>query len=316
MAPITTIRLIVQLSFFILFFGGLFGLQVTPSVVLPVLVCRDLPFRTVTCAFGLLQRNLSLDTELNSSPIIAILPILSLISMIVVGVIFGRMLCGWACPVGLVEDLLTRFRSIFKIKYREFPERVHAYLVDFKYAFLFILIVISLSVGVATILDAAVGAQYKSILPYDMPYEPACLFCPAPMLFVFIPDLFILILRGITANPLVSWISLSIMTVFFIGSFFVRRFWCRYICPLSALMVLFNKISFFAISKDVERCSKCGVCLRCCPMRSEKVMSEDNDVRVVSSECIQCFRCVEKCPEKVLKISAGKKVIYPFGGNQ
>jgi polyferredoxin len=73
--------------------------------------------------------------------------------------------------------------------------------------------------------------------------------------------------------------------------------WCR-LCPLGALLGFLNKFSFLSLRKEGKRCTKCGICLRSCPVQVREVYEEKVKQRVTPDECILCFRCVEMCPEK------------------
>jgi polyferredoxin len=96
----------------------------------------------------------------------------------------------------------------------------------------------------------------------------------------------------------------------FFLSFFIRRFWCR-LCPSGALLALFNKGCLTTKEKDLQKCSKCGICYDVCPVDNEDVfMIKDRKV-VNGTNCIMCFECVDKCPENdCLKVKfAGKTLM-------
>jgi polyferredoxin len=102
--------------------------------------------------------------------------------------------------------------------------------------------------------------------------------------------------------------GLLFLLIFFMG-FFVRRSWCR-LCPSGALISLFNLGGAITKEKDTQKCTKCGICARVCPMQNKNVYKEKVNKNVNSRDCIRCFRCVDMCPEnECLKIKFfGKKI--------
>ena len=100
----------------------------------------------------------------------------------------------------------------------------------------------------------------------------------------------------------------------FVALFF-RRFWCR-ICPLGALTALFSsftpfkQIALTRLTKNEEKCTRCGVCKRVCPTEATDVYDKKGG-DVTESRCILCARCVEICPyEDALELKfAGKTVM-------
>jgi polyferredoxin len=67
------------------------------------------------------------------------------------------------------------------------------------------------------------------------------------------------------------------------------RPFCKVICPLGAILSLFNRISYFRLWIDEGKCVRCGRCYRRCPM-GLKVYEEKNAL-----DCIRCFNC-KSCP--------------------
>jgi ferredoxin-type protein NapH len=99
-----------------------------------------------------------------------------------------------------------------------------------------------------------------------------------------------------------AYLAAFIFVFYLLTTSFIRRMWCR-LCPISALLGLLNRFSFLSLRKEGKRCTKCGICLRSCPMQVEEVYEEKEKERIASTDCTLCFRCVEMCPEKkALKI--------------
>ena len=73
------------------------------------------------------------------------------------------------------------------------------------------------------------------------------------------------------------------------------RPFCRTVCPLGAVLGLFNKVSLLRLKVDMSKCTVCGNCSQACPV--------DLDVpkRPNSPDCIRCFKCVKACPESCIR---------------
>jgi ferredoxin len=74
------------------------------------------------------------------------------------------------------------------------------------------------------------------------------------------------------------------------------RFWCRFLCPLGALLGLFSRFTILRLEKDQERCTGCHACTRTCPGAAGPEPGKEWE----SSECLMCFNCFDACPEGAL----------------
>ncbi len=75
----------------------------------------------------------------------------------------------------------------------------------------------------------------------------------------------------------------------------VPRFWCRYLCPLGALLSLVSPLGLFKRRVN-EDCNQCMLCRKTCPMGA----IPDDPAATRTSECIQCKRCAEVCPQAAI----------------
>ena len=79
-----------------------------------------------------------------------------------------------------------------------------------------------------------------------------------------------------------------------------NRAFCKYLCPITAILKITCRFSFLKIEGDKEKCNDCGVCAAACPMDIDIPKYVKNGQRVLSTECIFCQTCTTVCPEKIL----------------
>ncbi|QDU71698.1 NAD(P)-binding domain-containing protein [Mucisphaera calidilacus] len=81
---------------------------------------------------------------------------------------------------------------------------------------------------------------------------------------------------------------------------FSGRVWCRFACPLAALMHIYARFSRFAIIPEKKKCISCNVCTSVCHQGID-VMNFANKGRPMQDvECVRCSACVQSCPTGVL----------------
>lgn len=84
------------------------------------------------------------------------------------------------------------------------------------------------------------------------------------------------------------------LVVSLVGSLFVERFWCRYLCPMGAVTGLVGKLSIFKLRRNAETCISCHACTNACPFH----IDVEHVTRVTSAQCNRCLKCVDACPVK------------------
>ena len=204
------------------------------------------------------------------------------------GVILGRTICGWLCPLGLIQELLHKIPTP-KIR----KSRITRALSWLKYIVLAVFVV-------------ALPLWYG--LKHNMPLPGFCKYiCPAGTFEGAM---------GLLSNP-ANAAKFSMLGILFTRKFvimlvigllcvFCYRSFCRFLCPLGAIYGLFNRFNVIGVKVDDSRCSGCGSCVRSCGM----------DVRRVGDhECINCARCMEICAQKAISLKAGSYTLKaPEGG--
>ena len=246
----------------------------------PGLNCYSCPGAVGACPLGALQNALASAGHRAGWYMLGIL--------LLFGTILGRTVCGWLCPLGLIQELLHRLPTLKLKKSR--ATRLLSYL---KYMFL-------------AVFAVAIPLWYG--LTQDIPLPGFCKYvCPAGTLEGAV---------GLLSSPANSELfgmlgvfftrKFVIMLIIALACIFCYRGFCRFVCPLGAIYGLFNRFCLVGVKVDAERCNGCGACVRSCGM----------DVRHVGDhECIHCAHCMEVCPQKAISLRAGSVTLKaPEGG--
>ena len=189
------------------------------------------------------------------------------------GVVFGRAVCGWLCPFGLLQELLHKIPS---------PKR------KLKKIFLYVKYVVLV---VFVLLLPIVVTDYMGM------GKPAfCQYiCPAGTLEV---GVFLLAAHEGLRKSIGALFTLkmAILLVTILGCILIYRFFCRTLCPLGAIYGLFNKISIYHLEVEEHKCNGCGKCSRVCQMEVDPTRTPQ------SAECIRCGACVDACPQAAVRL--------------
>ena len=79
------------------------------------------------------------------------------------------------------------------------------------------------------------------------------------------------------------------------------RVWCRFACPLAALMHIYARFSRFAIVPEKKKCISCNVCTSVCHQGIDVMAFANRGVPMQDPECVRCSACVQSCPTGVLQ---------------
>ncbi len=235
----------------------------------PGLNCYSCPGAVTACPLGALQNALSSSDQRAPYYVLGILALL--------GLMLGRTICGFLCPVGLGQELLHKIKTP-KLKKSRYT-RILSY---FKYVLLVVFVI-------------AIPLIYNTV-PGFCKY-----ICPAGTAASVLQlsngnnsDLYAML------GYLFSW-KFSLLIIFIVGSIFIYRFFCRFFCPLGAIYGFFNKIALIGVKLDKQKCIDCGLCIQTCKM----------DIRHVGDhECIECGECIAKCPTKAISWKGSKIFLH------
>jgi len=241
------------------------------SVCVPGFNCYSCPGAVASCPLG------SLQNALNAAGHTAPWYVLGILALF--GVILGRTICGWICPLGLIQELLHKIPTP-KIRKSHITRKL-SYL---KYVFLAVFVIA---------IPLIFGVGRGIILPGFCKY-----ICPAGTFEGAV---------GLLQNPAnaTSFYQLGavftnkwvIMLVIGLACIFCYRSFCRFICPLGAIYGFFNRFALTGVKVNPDRCNGCGLCVMKCQM----------DVRHVGDhECISCGKCISTCAQGAISLKCGK----------
>jgi thioredoxin reductase/ferredoxin len=78
------------------------------------------------------------------------------------------------------------------------------------------------------------------------------------------------------------------------------RVWCRFACPLAALMHVYARFTRFRIFADKKKCISCNVCTSVCHQGIDVMAFANRGAPMEDPECVRCSACVQSCPTGVL----------------
>jgi len=317
--------------------ADLLGTQLPDGIPLPILACYYPNGRTVTCTLWQLQAYIfpfwnyprGYEVFYTTSGLEKIAIVIGV--TITAAIILGRAFCGWLCPFGLYQDVLTRIRKAARKRHLNFSEKTNAKLGQSRYIIIAVFLILSVIFGSYSIFGTELipgtkpgGPEGTEAGIIGWVNEPFCLVCPMRPLCVLaqcgIGAMDYDYVSQITYGPFwiaggyISSINITILIIITILALAYRRVWCR-ICPLGALTALFStftpfkQIALTKLQKNEEKCTKCGICKRVCPTQATDVY-ERKGGDVTESRCILCARCVEICPyDGALKMTFANKTM-------
>ncbi|MGM0594863.1 MAG: 4Fe-4S binding protein [Pseudomonadota bacterium] len=221
--------------------------------------------------------------------LMALLPsLITLGTFLLFFIVLNKAFCGWVCPLGFFQELLSMMGQKLGLKRIEsLPDKWVDRIRPLKWVVLVLLVfALPLLTGLG-VTGSAAG-------------DPFCKICPSRILTT--------LATGSTEQLYLdtsSWgyLLLSVVANFMFGlilvwGLFVRQPFCR-ICPLLALHAVFRKIGLVRLVKNAKpRCEKCGLCAKACPMDIREIATEMEKKNVLFPDCTLCGRCVEFCPDK------------------
>ncbi|MDW7760807.1 MAG: 4Fe-4S binding protein [Acidobacteriota bacterium] len=214
---------------------------------------------------------------------------------LLVTLILGRVACGWACPLGTLHQF---FSWVFKKARFLKPKNDGKAGLAWKYVVLVFVLAGSLfTLNLVGYLDP-LSFLYRSFTLAVFPF------------LAFGADAVLDVLYGTgmttAGRSLGQFVENMMFNTIFLQGLFIgllltgavmlnawkERFWCRYLCPLGALLGLFSRWNIFKLRIDEDKCIKCGLCNLHCETQATPFPNAEWK----SSECVYCQTCAAICP--------------------
>ena len=193
---------------------------------------------------------------------------------IVLAIIGNKLICGWACPFGALQELVYSIPFSKKIKHYKPP-----FWLSNTIRIIIFAITILLLFGVTGSRKGLV--LYHYINPFN--------------LFDF----------DFNEHSILMTIIIVL-----IMSLFIYRPFCQFVCPFGLVSWIAERFSIARVQVDHNNCTKCGACIRACPVDAAKGLVEKSKM---PADCFSCARCLNICPDDaihykfVLQTKRGKK---------
>jgi ferredoxin len=180
-----------------------------------------------------------------------------LAAVLLLTLLVRRAFCGYACPIGTLSEWLQHGARRIGLAPRHIPYGLDRGLAWLKYP----------------VLAAILYFTWRSGELVFRGYDP----CYA--------------LLSRHGSDITLW-AYVIAGAIVVASLFIVLPFCRWLCPLAAVLTPFARYGLTRIKRDGQACVDCGVCARACPMG----IRVDRVQQVTAARCLGCFECTEACP--------------------
>ncbi|MCH9675141.1 MAG: 4Fe-4S dicluster domain-containing protein [Gammaproteobacteria bacterium] len=218
--------------------------------------------------------------------------------LIAITFLFGRVFCNWACPYGTLHQFVGWLFNSRTVSERIQSNRYHPaqYL---KYSILIVFLVMA-SLGALQIglLDPIV-LMFRALSTVFAPASDLLLSRAEGFVDSDVPLDFLRFAPGAENRIFVGSFWVGVIFLFFVAMNLWRpRFFCRFVCPLGAMLGAIASKSVFRINRIVDKCTDCNLCLINCEAAS------DPHSQVRQAECFGCMNCIDDCPEDAIEFTA------------
>jgi len=178
-------------------------------------------------------------------------------ALLVSVLLLRRAFCGYVCPIGAISELTRAGGKRLGIKPLNVPRTLDAVLSLLKYPVLVVILYLTWQA--------------------------------AELIFRGFDPCYALISRN--GEDITFW-AYIVSGGILVGAFFLSVPFCRWLCPLAAVMNPFSRFGLTRIRRHEEVCTSCGLCTRDCLM----AIPVDDVKEVTHARCYSCYDCIEACP--------------------
>ncbi len=230
------------------------------------------------------------------------------LSVITIGItiIFGRVFCGWICPLGTLNNIIGSLKSRTQIVAKDWHKNKYYILI-----FLLISSIFSLQlVGIMDPISLIIRSFSISVYPL-FNYGTRAVFDGIYNLQIKgITDVsefvYSILKKGIIAFQQPFYYQSAFIGILFFAmlglNLIEKRFWCKYLCPLGAFLGIISRFSILKRSVS-EGCTSCGACAGVCQGNADP----DKKDKWRDTECFYCYNCDDVCPQNAVSFSFFRK---------
>ena len=223
-------------------------------------------------------------------------PLIIFAVYLLVGGIFGRAFCAWACPFGLVQDLCSAV-PIQKQRPNFNTNKNLREIADFLLALTILICLLMALTDAREQLLEMIGDQ-----PFSIIDPSATLFAGLPWMAYW--ETFETSVDWLTHQDPLLWARLLLLIFALVIPMFIPRAWCRWFCPNGAIMGRIGKFSLIGVGRKLPLCDHCGDCEKVCSM-GVPILQYRDPPKIRDSMCTNCLDCVEACPNDAMHIKIG-----------
>lgn len=256
-----------------------------------VFILLTLLFLDVT---GTLHRWFGSLAKIQFLPAVLSLNFIVIAILLIITLIFGRIYCSVICPLGILQDIISWFRSKFgkKAKYSWSKEKKWL-----RYGLLAIFI-IALIAGVQSFV--ALLAPYSSFgrIAENL-FSPIYLWGNNLLAWIAArADSYAFYPKEVWLKSLPTFIIAAVtLIVLIILAWRGGRTYCNTICPVGTTLSFLSRFSAFRPMIDGSKCKVCHKCEKNC--KASCISLKDYDVDY--SRCVTCFNCISSCKFDAMK---------------
>jgi len=269
-----------QLVTFLFLNAKIIGLVGT-GIVVPYLHVTESPFSTVNGAYESLEYTIAR----------GVFPILVLGTIYLTATTVGRVFCGWACPFGMVQDFLS---YVSWVKRQRVTAPILSQVKDIKW------VVLGLS-----LLSAVLVGWRRTTTTEENPLgvfsdSPFSVFSPSGTLFAYIPWMMMWNSNVLATAGLTAWVKMALLVATVVPSLYIPRFFCRFVCPLGALMEPVTSFKALRINRGSKLSGEDlnSLLEDICPMGVQVDKDASSDF-IDHPGCIHCGKCVTHEPKSL-----------------
>ena len=184
---------------------------------------------------------------------------------IILAVVGNKMICGWACPFGALQELIYSLPILRKTKQKKIP---------------FIstnTIRSGLFIAMLLFLFGVIGGRKGTVIyHYVNPFN----------LFNLDFEIFSILLTVI---------------ITLLGSLIIYRPFCQFICPFGFVSWIAERFSIFRVRINQDECTQCNACIKVCPLDASKGRVAG---KKMPADCFSCGRCLNVCPVDAIQYTS------------